>query len=425
MNNHNKKNTILGNKSILLLIIILTASIVRFYNFDNRLIYGPEQGISLITSAKYIHEKFTLLGQIDLIRDTSKHHTIFSGALFNYSLIPLQYLFNYDPYPITIFFSLLNIFTGIVLYFLFRPKIGFVAAVFSLIFFLFNHRMIQHSLFIWIYNYTPLVFVISLNLLLNYFKKQKTQTVFILGILSGIGFNLLYPYFFIALVFLLLISLKSSPSRLIKLIFFIIGGIFGNFSMILFDLRHNFYHFNTLFRYTLDVIESPSKNQFTYYHLLPLYPLFALILGIITSFIYRLNKTASMAIIIGYIFINLTSPVINFSASTGMLPGITLKTFKDIAVTIATDNPPAKYNLAVLLDFDTRAHPLRYLLDYIHGYRSQAVDQYADLEALYVFAPKDYDINKPKVWELQVYLPYNVKTLESPSPNYRLYKLYR
>jgi hypothetical protein len=413
----------MNRKLILVIVVLLLAAIVRLYNFDQRLIYGPEQGISLITSAKYLNEKFSLLGQIDLIRDTSDHHTIFSGSLFNYSLVPLQLLFNYDPFLITLYFCFLNLFSGFVLYYLFRKKLGFASAVFSLVFFLFNARMIQHSLFIWIYNYTPLVFVLSLYLCWNYLQKPKKISAFLIGLLSGVGFNLLYPYLIIALVFFVLILIKKTPIRLVSIFVFLIGATIGNLPMILFDLKHQFYHLVTLWQYTLDVRQNPSKNQFTYYHLLPLYPLFALILGSITSLVFRFHKIAAILVVLIYVFLNLSSNTLNFSSSTGMLPGVTLNTFKKAASTIAADQPPAKFNLAVLFDFDTRAHPLRYLVDYVHHFKSQPVEQYTDLEALYVLAPKNYDLTKPKVWELQVYQPYQITPLNSPSSDYLLYKL--
>ena len=77
----------------------------------------------------------------------------------------------------------------------------------------------------------------------------------------------------------------------------------------------------------------------------------------------------------------------------------------------------------MLLDFDTRAHPLRYVLTFKHGLKPQVVTNYNNIDALYVLAPKEYDIVNPAVWELKTYLPYDVKLLDSPTSNHKLYKI--
>ena len=124
-----------------------------------------------------------------------------------------------------------------------------------------------------------------------------------------------------------------------------------------------------------------------------------------------------------YFYSNLTSKSVDFTHSTGMAPNVTLSTFQNVSETISADQPPARFNIAVLLDFDTRAHPLRYLLTYLHKKIPQPVEQYSDLEALYVFAPDGYPIDKPLVWELKTYLPYQINELAFVSPGYKLYKL--
>src|SRR5258706_9224659 len=101
---------LLKKNNILIIVILILASFVRFYNFPNRVTFWTEQARSLIVSANYIREKPSLLGQ-EYFRQDSNSHIIYSGALFNYSLLPLLVISNYDPVIITSYFTLLNLFT--------------------------------------------------------------------------------------------------------------------------------------------------------------------------------------------------------------------------------------------------------------------------------------------------------------------------
>src|SRR5688572_20483878 len=95
----------------LIFAIFITAFFVRFYNFPDRVTFWSEQARSLVVSANYVRERPTLLGQ-EYFRVDSRGHKIFSGAIFNYSLVPLLIFFHYEPIPITGYFAVLSLLTG-------------------------------------------------------------------------------------------------------------------------------------------------------------------------------------------------------------------------------------------------------------------------------------------------------------------------
>lgn len=163
-------NNWLARNKILLTIMVL-ACLVRFVNFGDRVTFWTEQARSLIVSSEYL-QKPSLLGQ-EYFRQDSFGHKIFSGALFNYLLVPLILITDGYPIPITSFFALLNIFTGILVY-IFSNKIfnKKVATVSSLLF-LFNDTMIYHSLFIWNYNFLPIVGLLIFYLSVKNIKKSS------------------------------------------------------------------------------------------------------------------------------------------------------------------------------------------------------------------------------------------------------------
>ena len=253
-----------SNKTFLL--ILLLATIVRFYNFPDRVNFGPEQAISLIVSADYVNEKFSLLGLPNVQRTTSMGHILYSPSPFNFSLVPLLITLNYDPVLITAFFAILNLITGIVLYLFVKKILNKTIALFSVTIFLCNDYMIHHSTFIWIVNYLPLIsLLIGLMIYKLYKNKNSLTATFIIGFLSSISVGLEYFFLFTA-VFLFFLVIFLSQKKLVALILFIIGAILGNLPTIIFDLSHNFYHLNTLWQYSLDTLTNPGQSKISYYH---------------------------------------------------------------------------------------------------------------------------------------------------------------
>ena len=396
---------------------------LRLYHFPDRLTFGPEQGMSLSTAADNLN-KFSLLGETNFQRATSQNHIPFHGAYYSYLLIPLLLLFNFRVLPITFIFALFNLFTGLILFQVTRKLFGKTIALFSLVYFTFSAVMIHHSLFAWILNPLPLLGILTLWFLSRVIANRKrVLPSFWLGVIAGFGFGLqmlFLPFSFAVFLLLLIFSKK----KLLTVIAFVAGGLVGDLPMVIFDLRHDFYHLGTLWQYFLDVYVTHSVSGFTdYYHFLHLFPYLFLALAFITTLLYKIYKPLAIIPILIFIQINLSSSMFSLVRSTGMPPGITLATLELAAKTIAQDNPPTKFNIATLWDFDTVARPMRYLLQYNHKLVPQDFANYADLDALYVFAPDSYDLKDPKVWELRTFLPYKIKPLNSPTDGYRLYKL--
>ena len=247
--------------------------------------------------------------------------------------------------------------------------------------------------------------------------------VFFLGVVSGIGFSLQYPYLFFAFLIYLFVLLVSSR-KIFSLFVYPLGFLLANITRIIFDLRHDFFHLRVLWEFFLDVYVRHTVTAATYdYHYLHLFPVFCLLLALLTAGLARINKLLAIVVLAAYLLLNYQSPLLNFSKSLGMPNDLTLKSLENAAATINQDNPPSKFNVVTLWDFDTVARPMRYLLKYYYHHEAQPFENYSDVTVIYAFAPKDYDINQPKVWELKTFLLYKVSELKSPSDQYLLYKL--
>lgn len=409
-------------KDLLVVAIFLLALFVRFYNFGERITFGPEQARSLFVSGRYISDKPSFLGQ-EYFRVTSYGHKLFSGALFSYSLVPLQIIFKYDALPLTGYFTILNVFSGLALFWVVRRILGEKLAIFALILFLFNDYMIYHSLFIWILNYLPLVGIALFYLLYLYLKKPKFSYSFMLGVLSGIGINLQYLFIPIALAVLFFVLWKSN-NKLKDFALFTIGSLVGNFPMVIFDLRHNFYHLRSLWQYLLDTLAAPSRSIITYYHFLPIWPLFIVVLSFVFLRLWEKNKALGAIALAFYLYINLTSSKISFKGPTGMPEGLLYSEVIDAGKAIAHDAPSDEnFNVVALLDFDTRGFILRYPVEFMFGKRPRDFEDYPNTPTLYVLSDKSYNFASPAVWELKVNLPYKYRILKDIDERYAVFKI--
>lgn len=411
----------LDKKTLFLFVILIFALIIRFYNFSNRINFGPEQAISLITSAEYIKDKVTLIGLPSTQRVTSTGHIIFSSPLFNYSLMPLELLFNFDPVPITGYFTLLNVLTGLITFILIKKLFSIKVAFFSLILFLFNNYMIFHSMFIWIVNYLPLLGILTFYLLFRFREKNKQIYPLLIGLLSGIAFGMEYLYLF-TFIFIFIFLLCYSKNRIIHTFLFFIGMAIASLPMIIFDLKHDFYYLGTFYQYLIDTLNSPSQSKISYYHFLQFWPVIALLGGILLAKIFQKNKYLVVIICLIYLFFNISSSMVNFNEAIGMNKGLNYNIVNSAAEKIA-DDKPKKFNVATTWDFDSRAHPLRYLLIYRYKAIPAAVEEYKNVDNIYVMTGPGYDFEKTSLYEISSFRSFKASFLAKISNDYSVFKL--
>lgn len=412
--------SLLRKNNLILIAIFLLAAGVRFYNFPNRVTFWSEQARSLIVSGNYIKEKFSLLGQ-EYFREDSNGHILYSGALFNYLLVPLLIISNYRPVTITVFFALLNLFTGFVIYWAIKRLYSVKLAILSLVLFLFNDFMIYHSLFIWNYNFLPIIGILTFYFSILNYRKPSTKNIFLLGLLSGIGISLQFLFILIALP-VLVFNVWRNKKYVVSVALFVLGMALGNLPMLLFDLRHNFYHLRTLTQYLIDTLQGKSGASFSYYYLLPFWPVFALIGAWLIKKILRLNVVIGIVVLLLYFYFNLTSVRVLFNGPTGMPKGITVSDIDKASIAIANDTK-SDFNVSEVLDFDKRAYVLRYFVEYEYGKKPLGVTEYPNLKLLYVLAQTEYNFDKSDIWEIKSGGSYNVTMLTDVGRGYAIYKL--
>lgn len=381
----------------LLILIFVTAILIRFYNFENRINFGLEQALPLLTSANYL-EKPSLLGLESVRRTTSLNHSIYFSPFFTYTLLPLQLITNFNPLLITAFFSAINIVTGLILYLVTYKIFTKRIAIWTLFLFLFNSIMISHSLFIWINNYT--VFINTLLIYLVWRIKQdnfKFASI-IAGFLVGLNIGMEYMYILTGAPVVFLLILYFTKNKLQNMFLFILGVILSFSPTIIFDIRNNFYHLATLLQYGIDTIQTPHKTGFEYMHFLQFIPILCILGALLIDKAYIAKNVFAGFLLAIYFVVNISSPDISFTKAIGMADGLTYPILYETARAISEDNPN-NFNIASTFDLDSRALGIRYLLERRFDTKPLGVIEYPEADILYVIAKINYDFtNAP--WEI-------------------------
>lgn len=399
--------------------LILCALFFRLYNFESRIIYGPEQARTLLTASRYLDQP-TLLGQ-EYFRYSSDGHKLYYSAGVGYFLLPFIVLANFDPLNITLQFAMLNILVGIFLYLVVIKHFSQRLAVLTFSLFVFDATMIYHSLFLWPYNLLPGLGV-GMFLILLLLRKKETPTLqLLLGLLGGFGFGINFPVaIYAAIVFAVMLFFSKKKFQSTTLYLF--GFIVGNLPMFVFDLRNDFYHLRTLWQYALDTFAGKSDASFNYYYLLTIWPLFSLVGGILLNKVIKRSRAVALFVLAIYIVVNLTSSKVNLDRSLGMPEGLG---YKDIfyAANLISKDKPANFNVAVLLDFDTRGYILRYPLEVLYNTIPNSDVAYPDSQVLYTLSARNRDLRNPNVWELDSFAPYEIIEISPIAKKYVLNKL--
>lgn len=392
----------------------------RFFNFEPRITFGPEQAMSLIIS-RQLSDKPSLLGQ-PYFRVTSTGHQLFAGPVFNYLLLGFIKIFGTDIFTLTKVFAGINIATALLLYGMARKRVGESVALISVLLFVFDRYMINHSLFVWILNFLPAIGIATLFYSWDYFKKPTLVLAAVLGVLSGLGFQLEYFYIFSAALVFVYLFFRSS-SKVTHSLAFTAGGLIGILPMALFEIRHGFYLTKALWQYLLDTLQNTGQSQITYYHFLHFVPVVIVVAAFIIVRLAQKGKWLAAVALAGlYIFLSLSSGYVSFSRPTGMPDGLNAADLVVLSDRVAAESP-RNFNIASLLDFDTRFHTLRYLLAVRHNIYPLGITQYSDPDVLYVLASGADQVARQANYELRSFSARTISEISSVGDGYFLYKL--
>lgn len=167
------------------------------------------------------------------------------------------------------------------------------------------------------------------------------------------------------------------------------------------------------------------SNYGTHYPL----PLWVLLILIIPAFMQEfLPKKMSLAVFIILVGLNLTAALSQLNTNHGyfMPAGWSLKKIEKVGLIIAEDTQThPNFNVASLLTGDTKAYPLRYVVE-VAGMKPGAVEHYPQDNYLYVVARNDVkEVVNSHTWEIKSLSPFQIGASWNMNDNITLYRLDR
>jgi len=253
---------------------------------------------------------------------------------------------------------------------------------------------------------------------------------FILGILPYLIFELRHKFFNTNAFFSLLGegkavggSLFNYPAKFVsyyfKSIYFLIGGGSFYLSVFIFILGTIFYLIRTqrknilfktvlLFTFLELGVVSLYPGKMLEHYLGAIYPFIFLLLGLFFQEVFK-TKFNYLFKLLFFLLVVSSFTKIDFQRNHGygMPENWKMDDVKKAGEIIAND-ASGNFNVAAILDGDTRAYPYRYIIE-TKGKKPMAVENYPQSDILYVVAGGDGDfVLTYPVWEISSFLPANI-----------------
>jgi len=443
---------------------------LRFWRIENLTTFSGDQGVDFLIVKKIIIDgNFTLLGP--KLGPFSDIANIYLGPAYYYLLSPSLIIFRLNPVGPAIFMAALAIITVYIIYLICRKFFSTNTAVIASTLYALNPELINQSRVALNPFTIPLftsILIYSLLMIIKSSSKSFLWPVFI-GFSAGILIQL--HYLTIVLFPVIFYSLLISK-KLKKLAYIVIAFLVAISPLIAFELRHNFFISNQIFKritYGDDISRYPQivfqlveairlissqllisslllpililasylafkKNskiilillsivilnliiaslysaKIQLHYFAPSYISFFIITAYVMEKISSLSKNIFLKIIPVFILLLIVysySTNYNLNQDNGytMPAGWNLSGIKKAVNVIGNNIDNDKtFNVAALLDGDTRAMPYRYLLE-IQDKKPLGVEKYPEADVLYVISrdgPKQVKINP--VWEISSFKP--------------------
>lgn len=238
------------NKKIEILIlvgILFLAAFLRLYRIADYMTFLGDEGRDVLVVKRIIVDhKFTLLGP------TASVGGFFLGPIYYYFMIPFLWAFGLDPVGPAVMVALFGVATVFLVYKagkdFFNSKVGLLAAAFYAV----SPLVIAYSRSSWNPNIMPFFSLLTVYMTWQVVTKKKYYRLFWVGLLFGLTFQIHYlaSFLLVAVGIYLLIFLPFSKNFKSYLKGFA-GFLLGWSPFILFELRHGFPNFRTLYRFIL------------------------------------------------------------------------------------------------------------------------------------------------------------------------------
>lgn len=407
-----------ASKEIRILIVLVTLSLFfHLYNFTDRLNFSTDQAKFALKSLEIWDS-----GKISLIGPSTSFNLegreIFQGGVIYYMFLVFLFLGNLDPVNSSLFFAIFSISTGVALYFglsmIFEKQ---KSLVITALYFLLP-TFVSYTNFLWNPNF-QLSLLPILFLFLGFYRKTK-NALFILLAGTWLGFLTMFHYQMIIGWLLLILWLKLYMKiSVYQMIFFIFGGIIGFSPILIFELRNNFYNFNTGIFFIQNYYKLSGSGSFslsaTHYYI----SLALIVLVIFVSYLKEIKFKLLLSLIALLIIYDLILFIPKPLQGFGMAKNWKYEDEKKVSEIVKSQNLDS-YNFTNL-EYDSLYYVQKYF-NLISGNKNNITD-YWDNQNLFAVIKKDEKPEDDPAYEVQAIKPFEVLNSWDINQSYKLYQL--
>lgn len=258
----NIKTIKLGHKTFLILIFILFC-ITRFYNIEQRIIFGWDQEqFSTQIWDIVVNHKFTLLGP-----RVNNDLGFFLAPYLTYLLLPLYLLTNLYPSAMIGFIIAANLLFFVAGYKILKNIFSQQHALWFLALWTINPLMQGYDSVPWWPLLIPIGVITSIGLLHHIAKNHKSPLSWILlGLTGGFFMNMHFQFIFIIFLAIVVIFLikrrKQTPAK--NIVFALVSFMIMFLPLFVFDLRHDFLNTKLFFQFFFANSNNSGESLFSW-----------------------------------------------------------------------------------------------------------------------------------------------------------------
>lgn len=406
-----------------ILFFIVIFIVIRSINYEYYLNWSGDQANFGTEALRIFRTKaITLIGP--QISANLQGRFIFQGPLIYYFSLFFLFLGRWDPLISSYLFML---FASIMIFPLFygvKKLINEKVSWLMVIIYTLLPYYINYTRFIW--NTTFLLALLPiLILLMGLFKEKKEMKVFfLLSVWLGILLQFHYQFaIIIAALFIYYFFFKRLKG--IYLLLFLLGNAVGFSPILIFELKHNFYNFQTLILYIQNWsrVDRPGNLTMPHYYTSLSFMLIITILGYMSHKIMKISYRYFFifAFIVGIyaLILNIPKPKAAFWAPTSPWNYLAEKKIYEI---IRSTKITKDFNVANLAYYDTRSAVIKYFMKR-DGYEINYDDYYGN-KYLFVVTEGSKYLSNPS-YEVATFNPHKILNQWNINDRYKMLLLER
>jgi hypothetical protein len=399
----------------LVVLILLVAAFLRLYRLKELTTFAGDQGIDLLAVKRILDGHWTLLGPKTSIL------SVYNGPIYYYLLLPVLYFFKLEAVSPSYFMVCLWLGAIFLTYLLTKKMFNRRAATLAALLFSVWPIAIEYSRSSFNSFPTPFFAAFFIWSAWRFFRRKSYWAIALAGGCAGVMMQLHYFNFFLIALSVLFLVLKRKLTIKSLLIFLTFGAL--TFSpMIAFELRHQFFNTKTL----IFSLRGGGVKSFSFqiHYFISFFPLIFVGLGYVLERIIKWNRILGTILLAAIIILNVKGLDLRRNHGYTMPENWSLVEVEKASEIISGD-AKSDFNVAAILDGDTRAYPYRYIIE-TTGKRPMGVEEYPKAETLYVIGKGEAkDILSYPVWEISSFLPAKVTRVWPIKNSISVFKLER